>query len=351
MPSAFFFLNLFAHIAIPVGVALVLWIHVSRLARTHVMPPRPLFWGVVAVFTLLSVAWPISMAEEANLLRLPTSVPFDVFYVFPLPITRSMPAGMAWLGIVILVGIALAVPVLTRADRTGLLAPSWVNPRFCTGCEQCYHDCPYEAISMVRRDDGREGYVGLVDPAKCVSCGICAGSCAPMGVGPPGRTGRDQLDEVEAFIGAGHPTTDDVVLVGCRHSAAALRPSSSGTPVFLVSCVGAMHTSVIEYLVRAGAGGVLVVGCPPRDCWNREGVAWLLERAYHGREAELQDRVDRRRLGVVYAAERESGRLEAELERFRARAGALEGGGAETKIEIDSVCQTPVISVAEGAES
>ncbi|NIP82298.1 MAG: hydrogenase iron-sulfur subunit, partial [Gemmatimonadetes bacterium] len=55
-----------------------------------------------------------------------------------------------------------------------------------------------------------------------------------------------------------------------------------------------LHTSVIEYLVRAGAGGVMVVACPPRDCWNREGVTWLEERVYNEREAELKDRVDRR---------------------------------------------------------
>ncbi|HSH75919.1 MAG TPA: cytochrome b N-terminal domain-containing protein [Longimicrobiales bacterium] len=351
MPSAFFFMNLFAHIAIPVGIALVLWIHVSRLARTHIMPPRPLFWGVVGLFTLVSVAWPISMAEEADLLRLPTDVPFDVFYVFPLPITRAMPAGAAWLGMVALFGLAIVVPRLTRPERSGGLAPSWVNPRFCTGCEQCYHDCPYEAISMVRRGDGKEGYVGLVDPSKCVSCGICAGSCAPMGVGPPGRTGRDQLGEVEAFIGTRRPSADDVVLVGCRHSAASGRAEVEGAPVFLVPCVGAMHTSVVEYLVRAGAAGVLVVGCPPRDCWNREGVTWLVERAYHGREAELQARVDRRRVGVVHAAELESGTLETELARFRELATRLEGADAERRIEIDSVCQPPAVSVAEGADS
>ena len=54
-------------------------------------------------------------------------------------------------------------PSVSKAGREP--APSWVNPRFCTGCEQCYHDCPYEAISMVQRDDGRDGYVGIVDPS------------------------------------------------------------------------------------------------------------------------------------------------------------------------------------------
>lgn len=348
LPSAFFFLNYFAHIAIPVGLALVLWVHVSRLARTSVLPPRRLLWGTVLLFTLLSVAWPLSMAPEADLLRLPTDVPFDVFYVALLPITRSMPAGWAWLGLLALMGAALAVPLLTRPGPEASRAPSHVNARFCTGCEQCYHDCPYEAIRMVRRDDGREGFVALVDPTKCVSCGICAGSCAPMGVGPPQRTGRDQLTSVKDFIGEHAPSADDVVLIGCAHSAAP-GPARAAQEdlVFPVSCVGALHTSVVEYLLRAGAGGVMVVACPPRDCWNREGVMWLEERVHHGREAELKSRVDRRRLRIVYAAAYETGRLARELEAFRAGLRSLGSTAAEEAIDIDTLCETPEVSVAE----
>jgi ferredoxin len=351
MPSAFFFLNYFAHIAMPVGIALVLWIHVSRLARASVLPPRPLLWSTVGLFTLLALARPVAMGPPADLLRLPTDVPFDVFYVWMLPITRSLPVAWAWLGVVLLAGVAFAVPWMTRPTEESPRAPSWVNPRFCTGCEQCYHDCPYEAISMVPRDDGRDGYVALVDPGKCVSCGICAGSCAPMSVGPAGRTGRDQLQGVKDFIARTAPTPDDVVLVGCDNSAAGASMGKVGGVVYGVSCVGALHTSVIEYLIRAGAGGVMVVACPLRDCWNREGVRWLEERVFNGREAELQERVDRRRVHVVYAAEQESSLLKIEVEAFRDRVRSLEGATAEASIEIDSACETPEVSVAEEVAS
>jgi hypothetical protein len=40
-------------------------------------------------------------------------------------------------------------------------------------------------------------------------------------------------------------------------------------------------------------------GCPPRDCINREGPKWLHERVYNDREAELQPRVDRRRVRLA----------------------------------------------------
>lgn len=38
LPSAFFFLNLFAHIAVPLGLGLGLWLHVSRVARPTLLP-------------------------------------------------------------------------------------------------------------------------------------------------------------------------------------------------------------------------------------------------------------------------------------------------------------------------
>ncbi|NIP83640.1 MAG: 4Fe-4S dicluster domain-containing protein, partial [Gemmatimonadetes bacterium] len=139
--------------------------------------------------------WPIGMAGEADLLRLPGEAELDVFYSFWLPLTRALPAWVVWVGGGVLAAPLLAIPWLVRPGPAAAPPPSVVNERLCTGCEQCYEDCPYEAIAMVVRegDEGRSALVARVDPSLCVSCGICAGSCAPMGVGPAGRTGRDQL--------------------------------------------------------------------------------------------------------------------------------------------------------------
>jgi ferredoxin len=351
MPAAFFFLNLFAHIALPVGVALILWIHVSRLARTYLMPPKGLFWGMAALFTAASLAWPVAMAPEADLLRVPTGVPLDLLYSGWLLLSRGVAAGWVWLAAGTLVAAGLAVPFVARPRKESVPLPSVVAERFCTGCEQCYHDCPYEAIAMVGRSDGRDGYVARVDPVLCVSCGICAGSCAPMGVGPVGRTGRDQLVEVQEFLAQARPVAGDVVLVACGRGAGGVAsgPSFLGAPVFPVSCAGSLHTSVLEYLVRAGWGGVLVVTCPPRDCWNREGVAWLEERVYRGREAELKERVDRRRVRIAYAGEGELLRVVAELQGFRDEVAAMAAAAGEDDIVIDTLCDAPELSVAEEA--
>ena len=48
----------------------------------------------------------------------------------------------------------------------------------CNGCTRCANDCPYNAIDMMPRTDGRAfEREAVVDPALCVSCGICAGAC------------------------------------------------------------------------------------------------------------------------------------------------------------------------------
>jgi ferredoxin len=339
LPSAFFFLNLFLHVALPIGLGALLWLHVSRVARAGLLPPRGLLWATTGALLALSVLWPAPAGTPADLFRLPSTGPYDAFYAFWLPLTQGLPAVAVWVG----AGFAGAVAVLTpwwSRPRTESPRPSVVNERLCTGCEQCYLDCPYEAIAMVDRTAGRAGLVARVDPALCVSCGICAGSCAPMGVGPPGRTGRDQLARIRDFVAA-LPPGGDVVVLACSHGAGGASRASTldGAAVLPVDCAGSLHTSVVEYLVRSGVGGVLIVACPPRDCKNREGPKWLEQRLYHQREAELKDRVDRRRVRLVHAGLAEAGTVAAELERSRREAAALGRSRREAAIVLDAECE------------
>jgi hypothetical protein len=126
---------------------------------------------------------------------------------------------------------------------------------------------------MVPRSDGAPGLVALVDPALCVSCGICAGSCAPMGVGPPGRTGRDQLAGVREFVARAPPRRRP-------GGADRLRPRGGGwrvvrggrrRAVLPVHCAGS--TPHLRDRVpgaersRRGDGGA----CPRATAGNREG--------------------------------------------------------------------------------
>jgi coenzyme F420-reducing hydrogenase delta subunit/NAD-dependent dihydropyrimidine dehydrogenase PreA subunit len=340
LPSAFFFMNLFLHVALPIGLGLLLWLHVARATRPKLLPPRAVSWGVVGLLVAVSVLWPVGMAPEADLLRLPEEAPYDLFFSFWIPAARALPVGLLW-AVGGLVGVGfLLIPWLARPRPESRPSPSVVNERLCTGCEQCAHDCPYEAITMLERADGRAGLVARVDPGLCVSCGICAGSCAPMVVGPPGRTGRDQLTAARRLAAERRPGPGDVVVVGCAYGAGGVAGLGTldGAAVLPVRCTGSLHTSVIEHLLRAGAGGVMVVSCPVEDCRNREGGKWAEARMYHGREAELKARVDRRRVRLVEAAAAERDVVRRELADFR---GSLAGLAPQVEEELDllALCQ------------
>jgi ferredoxin len=340
IPGAFFFLNLFLHIALPIGMGVVLMLHVSRVARATLFPAKSLLWWGGGLLTLLSVVLPVTMAPEADPLRLPATVPVDVFYAFWLPAARGLPAVATAGTFAILATVLLLVPRLTRPAPERVLPPSVVNERLCTGCEQCAQDCPYEAITMVARSDQRETLVARVDPSRCVSCGICAGSCAPMGVGPPSRTGRDQLAMARSFMAREVPGPADIVIIGCTRGGGGVTSGDrfDGAPVYGVSCAGSIHSSVIELFIRGGAGGVLVLACPKEDCWNREGPTWLEQRLYHEREAELQERVDRRRIHVAYLSLSETARAREHLSALRARIAAMDAAEGEGDIDLLRLC-------------
>ncbi len=350
VPSAFFFVNMFLHIAAPLAMGALLWLHVSRVARPTLMPPRQVTWTMIGALTLAAVVFPATLGAPANPFALAATTPTDLVVAWWLPLSERFAPGVVWSAIVAAALVMLLVPRLTRRPRLDSWAPSIVDPRLCTGCNQCPQDCPWEAITMVKRDDDRPTLVALVDPALCVSCGICAGSCAPMGVGPPLRTGRDQLamlrnDVLPQLTVAG--ATRQMIAICCAQAPAshaeALR--SRGAYVHGVSCVGNLHSSVIERFVRDGAPGVIVFGCPPRDCVSREGPKWLNERLFNDREAELQPRVDRRRVRTATMAPGDFPGSMAAYDTFARGVALLDAPVREGGVEEEPVCEPVPLGV------
>jgi len=135
------------------------------------------------------------------------------------------------------------------------------------------------------------------------------------------------------------------VTVCCEHGAATYRAAlaAEGAAIYRTECAGNVHTSAIEMLVRGGAGGVLVLTCQPRDCWNREGPKWLTERVYHDREAELQARVDRARVRIVPVAAGERREAVAALRAFSIHVARLGLPVRERSVAIDAECERSTV--------
>ena len=142
MTGQFFFLNLFLHIAVPVGMGIVLWVHVSRVARPTLVPPRGIWASAVLALLVLALAWPVGMAPPADLLRLPGEVPLDLFYGIWLPVVWALPGWGALALLAAITLLALSIPFWTRPRAARRPPASTVDERRCKGCVQCSRDCP-----------------------------------------------------------------------------------------------------------------------------------------------------------------------------------------------------------------
>jgi ferredoxin/coenzyme F420-reducing hydrogenase delta subunit len=332
--EAFFFMLIFLHVALPLVLVFLLIFHTSRTARARLWPEPHLVRWYGTTLAILSLLRPAPLAAGADLLRLPGSAPLDWFYGFWLPMVELWGPNYALLLLGVGTALVSSIPwwwtrtvtpptmPTNQSQSNSPLQPSVVDESHCTGCTQCFQDCPYDAIQMVPRslspDQRHSELVARVNPDLCVSCGICAGSCAPMGVGPPLRTGRDQLRDAERFVHDLVWQTGDVVVLACRWGTGESRRwETTGLHLYATGCSGSLHTSVIEFFLRKGASGVMIVSCPERDCSNREGPKWLQLRVYEDREAELQARVDRRRVRILACPGVEEGKAVAAALAFR----------------------------------
>ncbi|MCO6432070.1 MAG: cytochrome b N-terminal domain-containing protein [Deltaproteobacteria bacterium] len=325
VPAGFFFMNLFLHLAIPVVMIMFLWVHTARLARAVWFPIRSIFIWSSAGLVVLALLWPAPLLEKADLLQVVGRIPLDLSTGFWIPWLDSFGAGVVWIALSLTVALFILIPWIWRPSRSNKRPISVVDEDACTGCTQCARDCPYEAISMVPRKDGRR-LIAEVSASYCVSCGICAASCADFAIGPPDRTAVDQRRRVKEFCAqiSEADGAKDVVLVACTNNARFLEVLSgqvrqeSKMALYPVECCGCLHTEVIEQLLNV-TKGVALVGCPARNCFNRDGGELLTQRIYEKRVPFLDRNVDRSRLLLTTYSEAESAALSSDLRQFTAR--------------------------------
>ena len=78
--SRLFTLLAFVHIGAPLIVVFIMWIHVQRVPRAHINPPRPIAIAVSLMFVALALVKPIlSQGGEADMSVVPTNIDFDWF--------------------------------------------------------------------------------------------------------------------------------------------------------------------------------------------------------------------------------------------------------------------------------
>ena len=152
LSGRFFTLMVYIHIAVPLFMLFAMWIHIQRHAEARVNPPRRLAAGTLVSLLLLSVAYPAVSHEAANLEAVPGTVNLDWFYLALYPLLDVIPGGQLWLIVGAATLLLLVMPWLppARAEPTAV-----VDLENCNGCTRCYDDCPFSAITMMPRSDGR----------------------------------------------------------------------------------------------------------------------------------------------------------------------------------------------------
>jgi ferredoxin len=281
----FFLLLLFAHIALFTVLGAFFWFHILRLSRAKFLPPRFFMLASGALLAAAALIWPATSMAKADLEKLPGPLTFDPFYLFYLPATLRTDPALFWSVTLAVFGLVTALPWLFAGRRQpGKVV---IDKNVCTGCTKCAEDCPYNAIVMLPRTDGKpHKLVAIENPNLCVSCGVCVGSCDGLAVSLTDLPTTDYYSSLLARVRAAraaHGQLVSIVYTCERHGAHGAktyareiaRPGAAGAEVITVPCVGVLHPNLVGQTLDAGAAEVRVVGCPPDDCAQREGNLWI----------------------------------------------------------------------------
>ncbi|MBI5560055.1 MAG: cytochrome b N-terminal domain-containing protein [Deltaproteobacteria bacterium] len=293
--NLFFFIALFLHLTLPILLLILLWLHVMRVSKPCIHPPRLTAAAVAAALIMLSIARPVTMAAAANAGRVVSSTGIDWFFLSFYPVLNAAPAWAAWAILVPCAAILILtpwIPPLKRPPAAQIIRDN------CTGCGQCYEDCPYAAIFMKQRKDGSPyESEAVVIPGRCASCGICVGSCDFDAVGFPLSIDRGVIKGLIGEIKEeeGPP----VICIMCSRVEG--RDKIAGIPgvrVLTLPCTGMTRPSWIENALDEGAAGVLIRGCETGDCHNRTGNKWIYGRTSGSRQPLLRN--DARPKALLY---------------------------------------------------
>lgn len=324
LTSRFFSLMVFMHVAVPLFLLFIMWVHILRISRPKVNPPRAL--ALLSLVALLAVSiWRPAISQgPADLAKVPAEVGLDWFFLPAYPLTTFWGNGAVWafLGAFsLMIGLMPWLPPLRRAK------PAVIDLAHCNGCARCAEDCPYEAIRMVRRTDSMPFPTqAQVNPSLCVSCGICVGACpssTPFRRSEDLRTGIDlpelslrELRERVIAAASNLAGAGRVLVLACEHGAAAGR--LQGTVV--LPCVAMAPPSLIDFaLSRSLADGVVIAGCAESACYNRLGIKWTEQRIARERDPYLRTRIPRERIATIWASALSGRRAESEIDAFAKR--------------------------------
>ena len=335
LEDRFFSLLAFMHIAAPLVLLILLWVHLNRVTMANWNPPRGLSIGVLMSLFALSIIYPAVSQGAADLAIVPSPVGIDWFYLPFFPLLDIWPAAVTWGLAGALTAILVAMPWLPPLRRK---QPAAVNLTNCNGCNRCVDDCPFFAIQMVPRTDGLPfEHQAEVDTDLCTSCGICAGSCPTStpfrrrsglvpGIELPDYPLGDLRDKIKT---ASQSLSGEarILVIACSHSMKEATLDVQAATV-QVPCISMLPPSFVDYaLSRELADGVLLSGCRKGECYYRLGPTIMEQRIAGERDPRLPRRVPRQRVDILWSSKDAHKGLAAALCAFSSSLEAMNRDG------------------------
>ncbi len=332
LSGRFFTLMVFIHIAVPLVMLLVMWIHILRQRNAKVNPPIGLAAGTLAMLLVLSFVKPALSQAPADLGVVPSVINLDWFYLAAYPLLDRLPGRVMWAIAASATLFLLVLPWLPPLRRP---APARVDLDNCNGCGRCVEDCPFSAVALQPRTDGTGfSQEAVVANELCTSCGICVGACPTStpfrrttelipGIDLPDLRIQVMRDKTLAAA-SGLSGNARVLVYGCDQGPDLNRLRVPGVAVLTLPCIAMLPPSFLDFIImRHHADGVFLTGCAEGDCHYHLGIQWTEQRLAGERDPYLRKRVPRERIGEFWSGLTHGKRLERELADFQDRLRAL----------------------------
>lgn len=134
--------------------------------------------------------------QEAHAKLRPVDFSTDGMFVaglahYPKPIEESVAQALA--------AAARAATLLAKTSISLDAIKATVDENYCDGCALCVDVCPYGAITLVDRAEGK-GQIIRVNKAQCKGCGLCQGTCPKRGVFVAGFTMKQISAQIQAAL-------------------------------------------------------------------------------------------------------------------------------------------------------
>ena len=197
---------------------------------------------------------------------------------------------------------------------------SQLKEDLCSACGMCVHVCKPEALSFVEDELGNKKVV--VDKVKCKGCGLCIATC-PSGVIFQKHGFDVSPSELKQKITSvlEESETKFIVFI-CNWSLfPGLQMSQSQTLIktpygmIITMCAGRINPELILHAFKEGAWGVMVAGCPPKEC-EHDGNYKARRRVLLLKSSLKQMNIEPERLRMVWFSKGQSAKLKKAINDF-----------------------------------